>query len=121
MSADPSSPPFEIDVQEAAQALAGADPPVLIDVRNPDEYETARIAGSRLIPLPEFAAAVDGLEGLRDRPIIVHCHHGGRSARVVAWLVQNGYDAVNLDGGMGAWDAAGRPMVSETGRPPTVV
>ncbi|MCU1620126.1 MAG: glpE, partial [Modestobacter sp.] len=46
---------------------------------------------------------------------------GGRSARVTAWLNQNGYDAVNVGGGMGDWDAAGRPMVSETGRPPYVV
>lgn len=112
MSADPSSPPFEIDVQEAAQALAGADPPVLIDVRNPDEYETARIAGSRLIPLPEFAAAVDGLEGLRDRPIIVHCHHGGRSARVVTYLREHGFPkARNLAGGIDAWSQAIDPNV----------
>ena len=46
---------------------------------------------------------------------------GGRSARVAAWLNQNGYDAVNVAGGMGEWDAAGRPMVSDTGRPPYVV
>ena len=41
-------------------------------------------------------------------------------ARVAAWLNQNGFDAVNVAGGMGQWEAAGRPMVSETGEPPFV-
>ena len=46
---------------------------------------------------------------------------GGRSAHVTAWLNDQGYDAVNLDGGMLAWAVAGRPMSSDDGRPPRVV
>ena len=53
-------------------------------------------------------------------PLYVTCRSGGRSARVAAWLNQNGYDAVNVGGGMGEWEAAGRPMVSETGQEPFV-
>ncbi len=46
---------------------------------------------------------------------------GGRSAQVAAWLNQQGYDAVNVAGGMHAWEDAGRPMISETGAEPTVI
>ena len=49
------------------------------------------------------------------------CKIGGRSAQAVQWLQQQGYDAVNLAGGMLDWEGAGRPMVSETGQPPHVV
>jgi rhodanese-related sulfurtransferase len=55
-----------------------------------------------------------------DQRIVVVCKMGGRSAQVTAWLNQQGYDAVNLDGGMLAWATAGRPMVSDDGRPPHV-
>jgi rhodanese-related sulfurtransferase len=54
-------------------------------------------------------------------PLYVACRGGGRSARVAAWLNQNGYDAVNVAGGMGEWEAAGRPMVSEDGGAPRVI
>ena len=61
-----------------------------------------------------------GLRGLRAHRPGAHPRGGGRSARVAAWLNQNGYDAVNVGGGMGEWEAAGRPMVSETGQEPFV-
>ena len=56
-----------------------------------------------------------------DGQILVVCKVGGRSAQVDDYLVQHGHDAVNLDGGMLDWEAAGRPMVSETAQPPQVV
>ena len=49
------------------------------------------------------------------------CKVGGRSAQVTAWLRQQGFDAVNLEGGMLAWEAAGRPMEADGRRPPAVV
>jgi rhodanese-related sulfurtransferase len=52
---------------------------------------------------------------------LVTCKVGGRSAQAVAWLVQQGHEAVNLAGGMLDWEAAGRPMVSESGAAPQVV
>jgi rhodanese-related sulfurtransferase len=51
----------------------------------------------------------------------VVCRSGGRSAQVVAWLTQQGYDVANVAGGMQAWAAAGKPMVSERGAEPTVI
>ena len=49
------------------------------------------------------------------------CRVGGRSAQVTKYLVQQGIDAVNIDGGMQAWEAAGRPMVDDKGQPGAVV
>jgi sulfur-carrier protein adenylyltransferase/sulfurtransferase len=74
----------------------------LIDVREAFEYEIARIDGAKLIPLGEIAERVDELP--RERPIVVHCHSGQRSAQAVRLLQQRGFDKVyNLEGGIDAW------------------
>jgi len=91
----------------------------VLDVRESDEWVAGHIAGALHVPLSDVPARLDDLIG-EDDPLVVVCRGGGRSARAVAWLIQNGVDAVNLDGGMGAWESAGRPMVSETGAEPFV-
>ena len=90
----------------------------LLDVREPVEWEHGHVEGALHVPMGEVPARLDELPEGR---ILVVCHVGGRSARVTSYLVALGHDAVNLDGGMADWAAAGRPMVSETGRPPVVV
>jgi rhodanese-related sulfurtransferase len=91
----------------------------IIDVREQDEWDAGHIHGAVHVPLGEVPQRLDELT--RDEePLVVVCRSGGRSARAVAWLVQNGIDATNLDGGMGAWAGAGRPMVSELGADPFV-
>jgi rhodanese-related sulfurtransferase len=91
---------------------------VVIDVREDDEWVHGHIDGATHIPMGEIPARLDELpEG---DPLYIACRSGGRSARVAAWLNANGFDAVNIGDGMGSWEAAGRPMVSETGRPPFV-
>ncbi|HRG55008.1 MAG TPA: rhodanese-like domain-containing protein [Lacunisphaera sp.] len=92
--------PLEIDVTAAAQQLGtGA---LLLDVREPDEVATCAVAGSRHIPMrqiPESAATLP-----RDRPILVMCHHGGRSLRVTQFLRANGFaNVANVAGGIDAW------------------
>jgi adenylyltransferase/sulfurtransferase len=83
----------KIDAREAFQ---------LIDVREPFEYELARIQGAKLIPLGEIPMRVDELP--REKPIVVHCHSGQRSAQAVRLLQQRGFTTVyNLDGGIDAW------------------
>ncbi len=94
---------------------------VLLDVREPVEWEAGHAEGARHIPMGELPARFGEVAELAgEGELVVVCRSGGRSARVVAWLAQNGVDAVNLDGGMGAWAAAGRPLVSETGAVPFV-
>ena len=99
-----------------------ADDARLLDVREQDEWDAGHVAGALHIPLGEIPARLDDVVAAADDggPLVVVCRSGGRSARAVAWLVQNGVDAVNLDGGMGAWEASGRPMVSELGTEPFV-
>ena len=91
---------------------------VVLDVREPLEWAHGHVEGAVHIPLSSLPARVDELP---DGQVLVVCKIGGRSARAVAWLQQRGRDAVNLAGGMLDWEAAGRAMVSDTGRPPQVV
>lgn len=113
--ADPNIP--EIDVAEAQRRVdAGA---ALLDVREPDEWNAGHAEAAQWIPMGEVAARQDDVPG--DRQVVVICRVGGRSGKVTQALVQAGFDAVNLAGGMQAWDAAGLPVVTDDGRPGTVI
>jgi rhodanese-related sulfurtransferase len=104
---------------DAGNVPAGA---VLLDVREDDEWDAGHAAGAHHVPMGDVPAHLDEVSRLAEGPaeLVVVCRSGARSARVVAWLARNGVDAVNLDGGMGAWASAGRPLVSETGGEPFV-
>ena len=92
----------EISVTELKQRLEASQPVELIDVREPYEYEIARIEGAKLIPLGELSERLDELP--RDREIVVHCHSGIRSAHAVQLLDKAGLKrAANLVGGIDAW------------------
>ena len=95
-----------------------AELPVL-DVREPHEWEAGHIDGAVHVPLGELSDRLG--EVPTARPLLVTCKAGGRSAKAVEFLTAQGYDAVNLDGGMLAWEQAARPMVSETAEDPRVV
>jgi rhodanese-related sulfurtransferase len=96
-----------------------SDDTFLLDVREDDEWTAGHIPGARHVPMMEIPVRSDEIP--TDRDVVVVCRVGSRSAQVVAYLRQNGWDRViNLDGGMSAWDAAGRPMVSEDGGAATV-
>jgi len=93
--------------QQVAELLAGGGVQV-IDVRMAFEHEAGHIPGTRLIELSELpvhAASID-----RDAPVILYCRSGARSAMATEALLQAGYDAHNMAGGMLAWDAAGLQM-----------
>ena len=82
----------------------------LLDVRTPQEYQEARIAGAHLIPIDQLMQRVRELP--QDRPILVYCAVGSRSAQVFSFLARRGYTEVyNLDGGIYAWAAKGYPVV----------
>ena len=89
----------------------------VLDVREPIEWQHGHIDGAVHIPMNELPDRLDEVGGGQT---LVVCKVGGRSGQVVAWLAEQGYDVVNLDGGMLDWQAAGRPMVSDTGQPPQV-
>lgn len=96
----------EIDVEELVTQLGAGRP--LIDVREPDEYAEARVPGGALIPLatvPERMAEIPS-EGT----VYVVCRSGGRSAQAVAFLREQGVDAVNVQGGTLAWIEAGHEV-----------
>ena len=84
--------------------------PVLLDVREPWEYERARIEGSRLVPMREVPARV--AEVAADREVVAICHHGGRSMQVAMFLEKQGFKCVhNLVGGIDAWSRTVDPAV----------
>ncbi|MGH3497971.1 MAG: rhodanese-like domain-containing protein [Nocardioidaceae bacterium] len=92
---------------------------VLLDVREPSEWSAGHATQARHIPLGELQDRI--AEVPADRQVLVVCHSGGRSARATAFLRTQGVEAINLEGGMLAWEHAQRPMVSETDAPPQVL
>ena len=94
----------EITVDALKSALDGDEHPWILDVREPREFEIVRIPGSTLIPLGELPRRLSEIPRGADAPdIVVHCKMGGRSAKAVALLRENGIDARNLTGGILAW------------------
>ena len=84
----------------------------LVDVRNADEIETARIEGSLWIPLPELEARIGELLPAKSKRVVVHCHHGCRSEKAVRLLLTQGFARVeNLEGGIEAWSLTVDPRV----------
>ncbi|MFD7299728.1 rhodanese-like domain-containing protein [Streptomyces pharetrae] len=91
----------------------------LLDVREDDEWQAGHAEGALHIPISDFVARYGELTGAapQDGRVNVICRSGGRSAQVTMYLAQQGIDAVNVDGGMQAWEAAGRPVVTDQGQP----
>lgn len=92
------------------------DDAVVLDVREPDEFAAGHAANAVHIPLGTVPARVAELPKT-DGPLPVVCKAGGRSAQAVQWLQGNGVAAVNVAGGMLAWQAAGKAMVADAGEP----
>jgi adenylyltransferase/sulfurtransferase len=105
-----AAPIRELTPQELAVKVARGDDFDLIDVRDPHEYQIARIAGARLIPLGSLAEAIPTLRP--ERELVVHCKSGGRSARAVRTLQEAGFRNVwNLAGGITRWSQDVDPSV----------
>jgi rhodanese-related sulfurtransferase len=99
--------PQQVSERVSSGDVASGDVQV-IDVRAAHEHDAGHIAGSRLIELqdlPELAGTLD-----RDKPVILYCRSGGRSAMATQALEQAGFDAHNMSGGMLEWHAAGLQM-----------
>ncbi|MGK7925369.1 MAG: molybdopterin-synthase adenylyltransferase MoeB [Spirulina sp.] len=107
----------EMNVRELKQLLdSGADDFLLIDVRNPNEYEIARIPEAVLIPLPEIekGPGIEKVKGmLNGHRLIAHCKMGGRSAKALSILKDFGIEGTNVKGGIRAWSQEIDPSVPE--------
>jgi rhodanese-related sulfurtransferase len=99
-----------INVHQAqAMARLGA---VLIDVREPQEYAEGHAPGSLLVPLGQLKNRVNEFRVFEDKPVILICRSGARSARAADMLAQLGFKYVhNVEGGMLAWEKAGLPVL----------
>ena len=101
------STPLEIDLDAFAEAHAAGG--VVLDVRNPDEYQAAHVPGAVLIPLPELAARQEDIP--EAAPVYVICAAGARSLTAAKALVEAGYQAVSVMGGTNGWIERGGEVV----------
>jgi rhodanese-related sulfurtransferase len=90
----------------------------LLDVREHEEWAAGYAPGAWHIPLGELGARAAEIP--QDESVYVICRSGQRSARAAQALVQAGWKAINVAGGMQDWAAAGRPMATDSGAPPFV-
>ncbi len=104
-------PTARLSAALVAEDLAGADPPLLLDIRSPREWTARRIEGSMNIPLNHLQERIAELP--RGGRIAVHCAGGYRSSIAAGILHQNGItDLIEMAGGLAAWEAAKLPVVS---------
>ena len=103
----------QITVTQLNEMLQAADEakPALLDVREPWEWQLARIQGAEHLPMGQIPGAVENLDKVR--PTVVICHHGTRSLQVVAFLQRQGFTNLhNLQGGIDAWSREIDPKVA---------
>lgn len=100
----------EVGVTETVQLINRKDA-LVIDVRDTGEYEAGHITGARHVPEKQLTERLKELEKFKSRPLIVACRSGARSAAAVQLLRRSGFnEAVNLRGGISAWEQAGMPL-----------
>jgi rhodanese-related sulfurtransferase len=105
--------PASITVQDAAQKMKAADKPLLVDVREPSEWDEVHIDGARLAPLGKVDSELADVD--HNREILLVCRSGRRSAKAQQLLATKGFTKLtNVEGGMLAWEKAGLPVVRGT-------
>ncbi len=104
----PADLPINLDVHTVAQLRERPDV-VIIDVREPYEYQEAHVPGVTLIPMNTVPQRLDEIP--RDKTVVIMCRSGNRSSRVVSFLREQGFTNVhNMEGGILAWSQAGYPV-----------
>ncbi len=103
-----------ISAQEAQAKLAARPAPLVLDVRQPEEFRTGHIAGATLVPLKELSRRIDGLP--REREVLCVCQTGSRSFAAARQLSAAGFKVLNLQGGLIAWHRAHLPLKQGMGR-----
>lgn len=100
------------EVDQLTFAARRADAPLVIDVREPEEYAAGHVPGARLVPMGAIPAQLDELPA--DVPVYVICASGNRSLSVADQLAEHGINAWSVAGGTSAWARSGRPIVTGT-------
>jgi rhodanese-related sulfurtransferase len=100
------------EIDQLTFATHRADAPLVIDVREPEEYAAGHVPGARLVPMGSIPARLDELPA--EVPVYVICASGNRSLSVADQLAEQGIDAWSVAGGTSAWAEAGRPIVTGT-------
>ncbi|MEM9589021.1 MAG: rhodanese-like domain-containing protein [Planctomycetota bacterium] len=104
--------PLEVDVHHVQKLLSSNEDFLLLDVREENEYAVAMIDGSTLLPMSQIRDRLSELEPHREKLIVVHCHHGGRSMQVTQALRSQGFTQVqNMAGGIDDWSQQIDPTV----------
>jgi rhodanese-related sulfurtransferase len=104
--------PIEVTAGEVKARLERGEKFLLLDVREQDEYDTAKIAEAMLLPMSQIAERVDEIAAWKAQPIVTHCHKGVRSMRVANWLAAQGFENVqSMAGGIEAWSLEVDPSV----------
>ncbi len=99
-----------VNATQATQLINREDA-LVVDVREPNEFAAGHVLGAKNVPLAKLDASGADLAKKKDRPVIVYCESGDRSAKALAALKKHGFTRVaNLSGGMGAWQQAGLPV-----------
>lgn len=107
-----------VDPQDAVNLVEG-EGAVLLDVREQEEWDAGHAPAARHVPMSTISGRAADIP--TDALVVCVCRSGGRSAAVTEALLNGGWNAVNLEGGMQAWHAAGLPVVDDGGRPGQVV
>ena len=100
-----------INTQELNDLFSKKSDFTLLDVRENEEIAIAKIQSSTHIPMGQIVDRIDEID--KNKPVIVMCHSGGRSARVCVYLAENGYDSTNLAGGINSWSINIDPSVPQ--------
>ncbi|WP_416382194.1 rhodanese-like domain-containing protein [Nocardia higoensis] len=112
-SAQVAEVPGEFDTPVPSEHSGGRRA-ILLDVREEDEWQSGHAPGAVNIPMVDVPARVDELD--YDSEIYVICRQGGRSIEVAVYLAHVGFETVQVEGGMVAWQQIGRPLVAEGDR-----
>jgi hydroxyacylglutathione hydrolase/adenylyltransferase/sulfurtransferase len=109
----PGGAPVQLEPEQVADLHARGEV-LLVDVREPYEYEAGHVAGARLVPFGLLAQQAETLP--RDRPLVFQCRVGARSGLAAQAFRSAGFDAHNMAGGLVAWVDRGLPLEPEDGR-----
>lgn len=102
-------PPIpSVSATELDEKMKGAKRPFVIDVRQPEEFRQGHIAGSKLIPLGELSRRLKELP--KEKEIVCVCASGSRSRSAAKLLIKEGYNAIDMSGGMFMWQRARLPV-----------